>query len=188
MKTTELNKTGIKKNSKYLLTFLLSVLFTLNISAKIYKDCDSLNNRMSSEQYKLEKLLFTNVDDSNTEALEIDDVEIIEIEETVELTFDTSIYLPENFNPLKGMHDLDWSTIELIEIEEEVELGFDTSKYLPKNFNALKGKYDLDWSTIELIEIEETIEIGFDTKAYLPYNFNPYKGMEKSIVVVGVNQ
>ncbi len=188
MKTIELNKTDIKNNSKYLLTFLLSVLFTLNITAKINKDCDSLNNNMSSEQYKLEKLLFSSVDDTNTEALEINDIEIIEIEEAVELSFDTTMCLPANFNPLKGMHDLDWSTIELIEIEEEVELGFDTSKYLPKNFNALKGKDDLDWSTIELIEMEEAIEIGFNTKAYLPYNFNPYKGMEKSIVAVSVNQ
>ncbi len=53
--------------------------------------------------------------------------QLIEIEEKVELGFDTSRYLPENFNPLKGKDDLDWNTIELIEIEEDVNLG---EKYL----------------------------------------------------------
>jgi len=188
MKTIELKKTGIKNNSKYLLTFILSVLFTLNIAAKMNKDCDSIHNSLSSEQQALEKVIFSKVENSNTENLEINDIVIIEIEEDVELGFDTSMYLPENFNALKGKHDLDWNSIELIEIEEDVELGFDPSMYLPKNFNALKGKHDLDWSTIELIEIEEDIEIDFDTKAYLPSNFNPYKGMQKGIAVVSVNQ
>ena len=184
MKTTEPKTNQTKNNKIYLLTFLLSALFTLNISAKINKDCDTINNSSSSEQRELEKLLFDKVEDSSSVQIDISDIEVIEIEEEVTLGFDTSNNLPENFNPLKGKHDLDWSSIELIEIEEEVELGFDTSNYLPKNFNALKGKYDLDWSSIELIEIEETIEINFDTKAYLPYGFNPYTGMIKNTDVV----
>ena len=182
MKTTEPKNNNIKNNSKYLFTFLLSVLFTLNITAKT--DTDSLTNEM----HKLEKLLFTSVEDFSNEILDINEIEVIELEEEVEIDFDTTTHLPENFNALKGKHDLDWNTIELIEIEEEVELGFDTSKYLPRNFNALKGMHDLDWSTIELIEIEEEIEIDFDTKAYLPYGFDPYKGMNKNAVGAVVYQ
>jgi len=187
MKTTEPKQNHIKSFSKYVLTFLLSVLFTLNITAKIAKDCDTLNNSLSNENHKLEKILFTKVEDSNTQNLEINDIEVIELEEEVELGFDTSEYLPENFNPLKGKHDLDWNAIELIDIEEVVELGFETSRYLPENFNALKGTHDLNWSAIEIIEIEEEIEINFDTKAYLPYGFNAYKGMIKNTVDVVVN-
>ncbi|RLD26748.1 MAG: hypothetical protein DRI75_11095 [Bacteroidetes bacterium] len=139
MKTTEPKTNRIKNNSKYLLTFLLSALFTINIAAKIDKDCDSLNNSMSEEQYILEKLIFAKVEDSSNEILDINDIEVIELEEEVELGFDTTKHLPENFNALKGKHDLDWNTIELIEIEEEVELGFDTSKYLPNGFDPYKG-------------------------------------------------
>jgi len=181
MKTTEPKTNRIKSFNKNLLTFLLSVLFTVNISAKINITGDTINDNLSTEKHKLEKLLFTNEDYTNTENLEINEIEVVELEEEVKLDFDTSMYLPENFNALEGKNDLDWSTIELIELEEEVELGFDTSKYLPENFNALEGKNDLDWNTIELIEIEEDIEINFDTKAYLPKGFDPYKGMVKKI-------
>ena len=180
MKITEPKQNHIKSLSKHLLTFLLSVLFTINMSAKNTVNSDSID----IENHKLEKMLFANEDDSTAEILEINDIEVVELEEEVELDFDTSNYLPENFNPLKGSHDLDWSTIELIEIDEEVELDFDTSNYLPENFNALKGNHDLDWSTIELIEVEEDIEINFDTKAYLPYEFNPKKGMASNSDVV----
>ena len=92
--------------------------------------------------------------------------------------------MPENFNSLKGKHDLDWNSIEVVELEEEVELGFDTKNYLPKNFNALKGKHDLDWNTIGLVELEEEVELDFDTKKYLPNNFNAYEGMKANKVIV----
>ena len=71
--------------------------------------------------------------------VEINSIEIFEVEEDINLGFDTKNYLPQNFVARKGMFDLDWNTIELFEIEEEVTLGFDTKSYLPKNFNAYKG-------------------------------------------------
>ena len=123
MKTTKPNKKQLKNNVIYLLTFLLSMLFTFNTNAKIRKDTDSLNNSLKGEQLELEQILFTQIEDSSSENLDINDIEVIELEEEVELGFDTSKYLPENFNPLKGKHDLDWSTIELIEIEEESGSG-----------------------------------------------------------------
>ena len=73
---------------------------------------------------------------------------MLELEEKVDLGFDTKAYLPEGFNALKGLHDLDWSKIELLEIEEKVELEFNTKDYLPEGFNPLKGLDNLDWSTI----------------------------------------
>ena len=68
----------------------------------------------------------------------IDAIKVYEVEEAIELHFDTTDYLPEGFNALKGKHDLDWSTIEIIEIEDEIVLGFDTKDYLPENFNTNK--------------------------------------------------
>ena len=141
----------------YRLTFLFSMLIALNANAKINNNSDDLN----SEKSRLEKILFTNIENLSSTAADISAIELIEMEEEVELGFDTAKYLPENFNALKGKHDLNWNTIELIEMEEVVELGFDTAKYLPENFNALKGKHDLDWNTIELIEMEEEVELGY---------------------------
>ena len=48
------------------------------------------------------------------------EIKLIEIEDEVELCFDTANYLPKDFNALKGMNDLDWASIELIEIEKEL--------------------------------------------------------------------
>ena len=184
MKATSLNLNHIKNNRIYLFTFIFSILFSLNASTRTNTEYDTINNGWDNERHILEKTLFTKIDEASNETIEINDIDVIELEEEVELDFDTATYLPENFNALEGKNDLDWDTIELIEIEEEVELGFDTTKYLPKGFNALEGKNDLDWSKIELIEIEEEIEINFDVKTYLPANFNPYKGMEKKEVLI----
>ena len=187
MKTTETIENNINKNKIYRLAFLFTMLISLPATAGIIKECDTLINSFNSEQHKLEKIVFANVEDSASEIIDVSYIEVIELEEEVEMCFDTSMYLPENFNPIKGLHNLDWSLIEVIELEEEVELGFDTSRYLPKNFNALKGMYDLDWNTIELVEIEEEEDLGFDTRAYLPNCFNPYKRMIKNTVDVVVN-
>ena len=143
MKTTEPKLNRKTKFSKYQLIFLLSVLFTLHINAKININLDTLGNSLSVEKYKLEKALFSK-EDLNTENLEIYDIEVIELEEEVELGFDTSKHLPENFNALKGKNDLDWSTIELIEIEEEVEINFDVKTHLPPNFNPYEGMKKID--------------------------------------------
>ena len=128
----------------YRLTILFSMLIALNASANINNNSDNLN----SEKSRLEKILFGNIVNLNSTVASINSIELIELEEEVELGFDTANYLPENFNALKGKHDLDWNSIELIELEEEVELGFDTANYLPENFNALKGKHGLVWNTI----------------------------------------
>ena len=174
MKTTEPKQNDIKSFSKNGTAFLFTVLFTLSISAKI--NIDTLKNSVNIEKHKLEKALINNLENSDSENLDISEIKVIVLEEEVELDGNTSNYLPENFNALKGKNDLDWNTIEVFEIEEEVELGFDTSKYLPENFNALKGRNNLDWDTIEIIELEEEVELDFDTSKHLPQHFNALKG------------
>ena len=136
-----------------------------------------------------------------TITININDINVVELEEEVELSFNTKDYLPKDFNPYKGMrndNELDaemdlafedvFETLESgtiinieslkgYELEEEVEIGFDTKKYLPENFDPYAGKDSIDWNSIELYELEEEVEIGFDTKKYIPKGFNPYKGM-----------
>jgi len=69
----------------------------------------------------------------------IDDIVIYEVEEEADICFDTTKYLPENFNALKGKHDIDWSKIDLVdEPEDELVFAFDTAAYLPEGFDAHK--------------------------------------------------
>tara|TARA_R110001592_G_scaffold303082_1_gene575182 strand:+ start:3798 stop:4202 length:405 start_codon:yes stop_codon:yes gene_type:complete len=115
--------------------------------------------------------------DLDCEDAEIFDMQLVKLDEDVEIPFDTKQYLPKGFNPLKGMHDLDWNTIELVTLDEEDATPFDTKEYLPEGFNPLKGLHDIDWNTIGLFEIEEDVELNFNTKDYLPENFCPYESM-----------
>ena len=122
------------------LILLLAVLIVSNASALTNNIPDDIKRSSfkTLEQLNVEALLF-NTNENLEEEFDIDQLEVIELEEDVDLGFDTKKYLPEGFNPLAGKDDIDWSTIELVEIEEEVDLGFDTKKYLPKDFNPYKG-------------------------------------------------
>ena len=125
----------------YRLSLLFSMLITLTINAKPENHNDYNNSNLEFialeiNQFELEQNLFLNFVDLTLNA---EDIEVVELEEEVELGFDTTRYLPENFNALSGKNDIDWSKIELIELEEEVELGFDTKDYLPENFNPYQG-------------------------------------------------
>ena len=138
MRTTKPEKNQNKNFSRYLLTFLLSAIFTLNINAKINTNSDTFIS-LDDEKQNLEEVLFSQLTDVYIENFEINEIEVIELEEEVELGFDTSMFLPVDFNALKGKNDLDWNTIELIEIEEDIEINFDTKAYLPLGFDPYKG-------------------------------------------------
>jgi hypothetical protein len=125
----------------YKLALLFTVFFALNATAKINNDSNNLNIDINGEEYELEKLLFVKMEDSTLENFDINSIEVIETEDEVELNFNPKDYLPEDFNALKGMHDLDWSTIELVELEEEVEFDFNPKDYLPNNFDPNNGMY-----------------------------------------------
>jgi hypothetical protein len=101
------------------LALLFSALITFNVNTQINNDSDEF----SSEESELEKILFTNLEDSSFESIEINSIEAIEIEEEVELCFDTADYLPKDFNALKGMNNLSWASTELSEIEKELHLN-----------------------------------------------------------------
>jgi len=127
----------------YRLALLFTVFFALNATAKTnngsyYLNIDSID--VNCEENELEQIVFASIEDSTFENFDINSIEVIELEEEeVELGFNSKDYLPENFNALKGKHDLDWKSIELVEIEEEVEFSFDIEAYLPNNFDPITG-------------------------------------------------
>ncbi len=161
-----------------LLFAIFSTLFFSNSAHSFYtyKDPDTLILKCTEQNQEECTFVVQFSSDLISEPLKIEDISIFEVEEDVEINFNTKAYLPDDFNPLKGLGDLDWSIIDLNRIEEDVFIDFDTKKYLPEDFNSLKGLGDLDWSKIELIEMEEEVEINFNTKLHLPENFNPNKG------------
>jgi len=125
----------------YKLSLLFSLLISLTINAKTenqsaYNNSNSEFIALEINQFEIEQDVFSNVVDLT---LNVDDIEVIELEEDVDINFDTTQYLPENFNPLAGKNDIDWSNVELIDLEEEVTLGFNTKDYLPENFNPYHG-------------------------------------------------
>jgi hypothetical protein len=67
--------------------------------------------------------------------LDASEIVVLEVEEEVDLGFDTAEYLPLGFNAYEGM-ELDVEDIVILEEEEEVDLGFDVAPYLPENFDA----------------------------------------------------
>jgi len=67
--------------------------------------------------------------------LNASEIEVVEIEEDVNLGFDTFEYLPLDFDPYAGANLSD-RDFEIFEEEEIVELGFDTAAYLPADFDA----------------------------------------------------
>lgn len=118
------------------LLLISGLLLTFTTAASASTSPNFIENEL--EIIELESNLF---DDYTDETLNVNEIHVVELEEEVEIDFDVTAYLPENFNSLKGKNDIDWSSVELIELDEEVELGFNTKSYLPKDFNPYKGMF-----------------------------------------------
>ena len=117
---------------------ILLVLFTLSVNANVEPKETPMDNFISNqiESLELELALFGTL--INDGIINIDSIEVIEMEEEVHFNYDTSEYLPLNFNAHEG-EDLDWTNIELVEVEEEVIFNFNVESYLPYGFNPYQG-------------------------------------------------
>ena len=93
-------------------------------SALIFSLLVTLNTTTVSSKNIENQVINNSVVSNYSEDLDWSKIELIEVEEEVELGFDTKAYLPKDFNPLKGKNDLNWNKIELIKVEEEAEIGF----------------------------------------------------------------
>ena len=129
------------------LVIIFSMILALNVTANTQmtaEDYSSINIEyvtLENEIFNLEQVVFEDffniVEDVN-----VTDINVVELEEEVEINFDTKNYLPERFNANNGIHDIDWNTVELVELEEEVELGSNNQNSLPEikcksNTNAI---------------------------------------------------
>ena len=129
------------------LVIIFSMFLAFNVTAKTQmtaEDYSTINIEyvtLENEKFDLEQIVFEDFY-SIVEEVKIDDINVVEVEEEVEIDFDTKNYLPKRFNPHKGMHDIDWSTVELVELDEDVDLGLNTQNSLPElecksNANAI---------------------------------------------------
>lgn len=123
----------------YKLSLMFIMLITLTVNAETKTSSEfNFNSEfitLETNQFDLELEIFSDFEES----LKVEDIEVVELEEDIEINFDTTEYLPENFNALAGKNDIDWSKVELVELEEDIELGFNTEDYLPKNFDPYQG-------------------------------------------------
>ncbi len=69
----------------------------------------------------------------------IKNIEFFDVEEDVETDSELLGYLPNDFDPYKGMI-FDFSEIDFQEIPEPIIFNFNTADYLPKDFNPYKGQ------------------------------------------------
>ncbi len=103
----------------------------------------------------------------------INSITYIEDDSDFELSFDTSDYLPEGFDPYEIYVNLD----AVVFIEDEVADDVKTKKHLPANFNAYA--YPTDVAAFNYIDQNDVVELDFDTRAYLPEGFDAYKPSAK---------
>lgn len=98
----------------------------------------------------------------NNSPLEMDTITYLEEEEIASLDFDTSEYLPEDFNPYAAPSN--FMHISFIKGKDAVELGFDTKQYLPEAFNP--HRYFFDINSVDYIE-EEVSDPYMDVQRFL---------------------
>jgi len=129
------------------LVIIFSMFLALNVTAKTQmtdEDYSTINIEyvtLENEMFDVEQVVFE-VFYNTEEEVNVNDINVVELEEEVEINFDTKSHLPERFNAFKGMHDIDWNSVELVELEEEVDLGFNNQNSLPEincksNTNAI---------------------------------------------------
>ena len=106
-----------------------------------------------------------------TENLDIAAIPYAELEEDIILGFDTTKYLPENFDPTVSYIDL--SSVQYLKMADYEDIGFDTAAYLPASFDPYA--FPKDFMDISFIEKEEVVDLGFDTRTYLPQGYDSYE-------------
>ena len=114
----------------YKLALLFSMLFAFNANASSNKFSDVCSECKTEnlEECTLRNTLFSSSENLQASNLDISTIEIVEIEEDVELNFDTKQYLPKGFNALYSEDVLDHSIANMVLLEIEQELGYKLTK------------------------------------------------------------
>lgn len=113
---------------------ILFVLFTFSANANGELKETPMDNFIAGQIEKLELELELFGTPMNEDIISIESIKVYEIEEEVHFNYDTSEYLPLNFNANEG-RNLDWTSIKLLEVEEEVTFNFNVKAHLPCGFD-----------------------------------------------------
>jgi hypothetical protein len=117
---------------------ILFVLFTFSVNANVEPKETPMDNFIAGQIETLELELGLFGTPINDGIISIESIQVLEIEEEIQFDYDTSEYLPLNFNANEGKN-LDWSSIELLEVEEDVKFNFNVKAHLPSDFNPYIG-------------------------------------------------
>lgn len=98
---------------------------------------------------------------------DINSIAYIEEEVDFDLGFDTSEYLPEDFDPYS--HYVNLNTISYL---EDVYVFINSEKKLPKHFNAYANP--TDFRHVSYIDPMDEVKFELETVEHLPADFNPY--------------
>lgn len=143
----------------FLLAFSTFLLITSPVHALTSSENPDLLTLICIDSQNEECTIVSNSDLDLNEPINIEEIYVYELEEEVSIDFDTKQYLPEGFNPLKGIHALDWNTIELIEPEYEMDIDYITSNFRTKDYKPLNSLDILDWDTIIMTLIGDNIKM-----------------------------
>lgn len=110
-----------------------------------------------------------NAQDPNCDENQFDLSSIVYIEEELDydLGFNTSDYLPEDFDPYN--HYLDLNSISYV---EDVYVYIDSEKNLPRDFNVYANP--TDFRNVSYVDPTDKVHLELDTEEHLPADFNPY--------------
>ena len=98
---------------------------------------------------------------------DINSIVYIEEELDYDLGFNTSDYLPEDFDPYN--HYMDLNAISFV---EDIYVYIDSEKTLPRDFDVYANP--TDFRNVSYIDPMDDIQLEFETAEYLPADFNPY--------------
>lgn len=110
--------------------------------------------------------------------LDVDGITYLEVEEAVNLDFDTAAYLPADFNPYAAPSN--FRHVSFIEDTVEIDLGFNPEDYLPEGFDPHRFFFDIH--SIEYIEEEELLDIDLVILNQIPAS-GTILLMDKSTVI-----
>ncbi len=112
--------------TRYLNLFMVA-LFSTSIAMASTATNNPFADYLASEieRLELEQDLF-GFDNNHEDPLSIAAIAVYELDEEVELNFNTGDYIPKNFNAKEGMNEIDWNTIELFKPEEELDIDLKT--------------------------------------------------------------
>lgn len=151
-KLVETIKTEIMK--KILMTLVGSLAITLLISAGVKKNMDFLDRDsiienthssfLNNETMEGMALIDLIGDPNKIIAIKIEDVKVVDMEEEVELGFDTLDYLPMGFNPVANL-----------KIEEQLQ--YEREYVFNRVFDEIDEREVLKIEDINLYELEDTM-------------------------------